>query len=135
MILIDLNVLLDVIQARQPHYHASAAVLEIALHANTSAMIPAHAVTTIHYLVTRYNNQQSADEAIRWLMKHLEIAPLGREQLQRAQSLAWPDYEDAVVAATAEMANCDYIITRNVRDFTQSPVSAVTPDEFLATRE
>jgi hypothetical protein len=42
-----------------------------------------------------------------------------------------PDFEDSVVAAVAAAAGCDYIVTRNVRDFTGSPVLAVTPAEFL----
>ena len=41
------------------------------------------------------------------------------------------DYEDAVAAAAAKKAKCDYIITRNKRDFTNSPVPALTPGEVL----
>ena len=44
------------------------------------------------------------------------------------------DFEDAVVAAIAESAGCSVIITRNITDFSQSPVSAITPEEFIATR-
>ena len=42
------------------------------------------------------------------------------------------DFEDAVVAASAKLSGCDYVITRNVQDFRLSPVSAVPPAEFLA---
>jgi hypothetical protein len=44
----------------------------------------------------------------------------------------WSDFEDAVQCATAEQIHADYIITRNVRDFTQSKVTAFSPTELLA---
>ena len=53
--------------------------------------------------------------------------------LSSARLLKFRDYEDAVVAASAQKAGCRYIVTRNPRDFSLSPVPAVTPGEFLAT--
>jgi len=45
-----------------------------------------------------------------------------------------PDFEDAIIAATALREKADYIITRNAKDYSKSPVPAVTPDEFLALK-
>ena len=44
-----------------------------------------------------------------------------------ARRLPFADFEDAVVATVAI-----YIITRNVADFTGSPVPAITPTDFLS---
>ena len=129
MILIDLNVILDVVQARAPNEAASARVLEAVVCGDTPAMIPTHALTTIHYLVSR--DRQTADRTIDWLLRYFEIGDVRRDQLMRARVLGWPDFEDAVVAAAAESAGCATIVTRNVRDFTASPVPACTPEEFL----
>ncbi len=41
------------------------------------------------------------------------------------------DFEDAVVAVLADVNNCQYIITRNESDFKQSPVPALTPEDFV----
>ena len=135
MILIDLNVLLDVIQQREPHYRASAAVLDQVIHRQKQGAVAGHAVTTIHYLVGRYKNNSIADQVVAWLLKHFSVAAVGHAELLRAQGLGWPDFEDAVVAAAAETLGCDCIITRNVRDFRHSPVSALTPDEYLLQPE
>jgi hypothetical protein len=43
-----------------------------------------------------------------------------------------PDFEDAVVIATALRENAEYVITRNVKDFRKSPVPAATPERFLS---
>ena len=133
MILVDLNVILDVFQARQPHYQASAAVLDEVIEKRVKAMVAGHAMTTIHYLVARYQNAKFADEAVDWLLRHFDVASVGRPQMLRARSLGWVDFEDAVVAAAAESVPCRCIVTRNIKDFMHSPVPALTPEEYLAT--
>lgn len=133
MILVDLNVLLDVIQKREPHYRASAAVLERIVTGTTSGAIPAHAVTTVHFIVNRYADRKRADEVVDWLLERFDIAAVGGAELQTARHLAWADFEDAVVAASAISSGCSVIVTRNVRDFRNSPVPPMTPDEFLLT--
>jgi predicted nucleic acid-binding protein len=131
MILVDTNVLLDVIQKREPHYRASAAVIDGIIRQRYRGTLSAHAVTTIHFLVRRYQNGDMAHQAVAWLLRHFDIAALGRAELLRAQALGWADFEDAVVAAAAESLGCHTIVTRNVRDFTGSPIAALTPEEFL----
>lgn len=129
--MLDLNVLLDVLQKREPHYRVSAAVLERVLHGEERGALSAHAVTTVHYLVGRYADRAAADRALSWLLHHLNVCAVGRDELERARSLGWSDFEDAVVAAVAERAGCDCIVTRNVKDFEGSPVSVLTPQEWL----
>jgi predicted nucleic acid-binding protein len=132
VILVDLNVILDVVQAREPHYQASANVIDRVVLKQEEGALAGHAITTVHYLVTRYRNRKTADETVDWLLRHFRIATVGEHQLRRAQALAWPDFEDAVVAAAAESAECSCIVTRNVRDFKKNPLPAFTPEEYLA---
>lgn len=131
MILIDLNVVLDVIQKREPHYRSSAAVLERVIRKEESAALPAHTFTTAHYLISRFQKRDTADQVIGWLLDHFMVAPVNHSTLTKAKSLNWQDFEDAVVAAAAHATDCTAIITRNVKDFRQSPVTALTPDEYL----
>ncbi len=134
-IMIDLNVVLDVVQKRVPHYYASAAVLSKVLNKEAVGFLPGHALTTISYLVNKYANQQQANEVVDWLLNHFEIRSANKSHFIRAQSLAMDDFEDAVVASLAEAAECDCIVTRNASDFEKSPVIALTPDEFLKRTE
>ena len=130
-VMLDLNVLLDVIQKREPHVSASAAVLALVADGSISGRVPAHALTTIHYIVTKYAGVAKADRAVDWLLARTSITPAAREHFLRARALPLPDFEDAVVAALAEGARCDYIASRNVSDFAGSPVPAMTPEELL----
>jgi predicted nucleic acid-binding protein len=134
LILVDLNVLLDVLQKREPHYRASAGVLEDVVRERVSGALAAHGVTTVHYLVRRARDGAAADGAVDWLLRYFSVLPVGAKELQRARALGWPDFEDAVVAAAAETGRCAAIVTRNVKDFAGSPVEAMTPEEYLVGR-
>ncbi len=132
-VLFDLNVVLDVAQKREPHYRASAVALSQAVAHRVIGMVPCHGVTTLHYLITRYVSSDKADEVTDWILSHFQVAVAGSTELIRARSLntKMQDFEDAVVASSAEAADCDLIVTRNIGDFPSSPVRAVTPLEFI----
>lgn len=130
--MVDLNVVLDVAQKREPHFAASAQVLAMAQRGDCDGMLPAHAITTIHYLVQKYSGVDVADRTVDWLLASFEIAPARTQEFLRARTLGMTDFEDAVVAAAAVTARCDVVVTRNVADFERAPIQAVTPEEFLA---
>lgn len=131
MIAVDLNVLLDVIQKRDPHHPASAAVLDEVVRKRVTAVLPAHVFTTLHFIVERHQGAATAHQVVDWLVARFDVASIGRGELIRARALGWDDFEDGVLAAAAESAGCMHIVTRNVRDFVGSPVPALTPEEYL----
>ena len=131
-VLLDLNVLLDVLQRREPHYAASAAVLSRIASGEIEGAVPGHAMTTLYYLLFKFAGRERAIEAVDWLLGELEIVPEDRELFLRARGLDMPDFEDAVVAAAAAELGCSRIVTRNLADFEGAPVSAVSPRELDA---
>lgn len=130
-VLVDLNVLLDVLQRREPHYAASADVLSRVAGGEIEGLVAGHAVTTIYYVVARYAGRGPAERAIDWLLRDLKVVAEDRELFLRARGLNIDDFEDAVVASAGEKSRCDWIVTRNVDDFENAPVPAVTPLELL----
>nr|VFK46034.1 MAG: Predicted nucleic acid-binding protein, contains PIN domain [Candidatus Kentron sp. TC] len=130
-VMVDLNVLLDVVQDRKPFYPASARVLSVLLQEESTGCVPGHALTTLHYILSRENSARTADEFIDWLLTRFEIVGENHGIFARARSLEMSDFEDAVVASAAENAGCQWIVTRNPKDFLASPVMASTPEEFL----
>ena len=87
-------------------------------------------VTTAFYLM-RFIGREAQDAAVDFILNNFTIVPCDKTILSSARTLGFADYEDAVVAAAAKKAQCAYIITRNKRDFANSPVPALTPGEFL----
>jgi len=131
-VMLDLNVLLDVIQKREPHFHASAQLLDLVATSAIDGCVPGHGITTIHYIVTKYSDRHKADRAVDWLLARTAVVSVGKEHFLRARALAMPDFEDAVVVALAEACSCDYVASRNTTDFADSPVPVLTPGELLA---
>ncbi len=130
MLLVDVNVLLDVLARREPHFRQSAAVVDQVVRGGIPGAVAASTVTTLHFLVKREKGPHTAGEAVDWVLRHFSIAPTGEAENVRARSIGMADFEDAVVAATAESYGCTAIVTRNVKDFAYSPVRAVLPSEL-----
>jgi predicted nucleic acid-binding protein len=130
-ITVDLNVLLDIAQNRLPHYRASEEVLHRARAGEYEAVLPGHAITTLHYIIEKWSNTHLANQTIDGLLADFIIHSSDKTNFQRARQLQLKDFEDAVVASVAEATGSDYIVTRNAPDFAGSPVPPMTPTEFL----
>jgi hypothetical protein len=61
-----------VFQKREPHYQFSAIVISEALKNNIDAIIPAHSLTTLYYIISKYADKDIADEKIDW-MQNFEL--------------------------------------------------------------
>ena len=130
-VVLDLNILLDVIQKREPFYASSASVLQLAVEEQILAIVPTHLLTTLYYITAKYSSKNQADLLVDWILSNMSLGMETKDIFLRARGLQLPDFEDAVVAGVAEAERCQYIMTRNVKDFRDSPVQALTPEEFL----
>jgi len=96
-----------------------------------AAVLPGHALTTLHYILEKYSGTALANQTLDGLLADFAIHPVDKANFQRARQLPLSDFEDAVVAVTAEVTRSDFIVTRNVADFVGSSVLAITPIDFL----
>lgn len=66
------------------------------------------------------------------LCDFMEIAGIEKQQLVEAlTNEVFGDMEDCLQTECAKSAGADYIITRNMDDFTGSPIPAILPEDFL----
>ena len=131
-LLIDANILLDVLQNRENFVRASSMVWKLCETEQAKGYISALTFANLVYIMRKEMDAQKIEEVLHMLSLIFEFAELNDSDLFRAAALQWPDFEDAVQSVTAERIHADYIITRNVRDFSRSKVIAFTPDELLA---
>ena len=130
-ILFDVNVVLDVLLDRKPHVEASAAAWAAVETGMAEGLLAAHAVTTIHYLVRKEAGAAKARRIVSAILRVFGVAAVNGAVLQEALQLSCPDFEDAVTAAAARLASCDYIVTRDPKGFRGSPVRPLTPEAAL----
>ena len=131
-ILIDTNVVLDILQKREPFFADSYQALRKATESNDECLISASAATDIYYMLRKaLGSAQKAKERIEQLALLVNFADVQGIDIHTALMRDMPDFEDAVVDAVAERSGAHYILTRNTKDFAGSVVPAVLPSDFL----
>jgi predicted nucleic acid-binding protein len=131
-ILVDANVVLDVLQRREPHYILSAQVLARVELGLVEGALAAHTWTTLYYLISRGVSAEHARAMLSDLLQFFVVAPVNQAVIQHALSLPYQDLEDAVQMAAAVHYGADYVVTRDVQDYAAGPLPALSPAEFLA---
>ena len=131
-ILIDTNVILDILQKREPFFADSYQALHKAIEADTECLISASAATDIFYMLRKFlKSAEQAKERIEQLAQLVTFADVQGMDIHTAIMRSMPDFEDAVVDAVAERNGVSYILTRNTKDFIGSVIPAITPTNFL----
>ena len=127
-VLFDVNVALDVLLDRKPFVQGSAAAWAAVETGAAEGLLAAHAVTTIHYLARKEMGATGARQIISAILRVFRVAAVDGAVIQEALRLSFSDFEDAVTAAAAKLAGCDYIVTRDPKGFRGSPVRSLTPE-------
>ena len=131
--LIDTNVIIDVLTRREPHYGHSAALLRLC-GGRLTGCIAASQTTDIFYLLRREGmNAQTAKALLQKLTDNIKVVDISAADVRAALAGDMQDYEDALLACCAKRQRAAYIITRNEKDFKNSPVPALSPQTFLET--
>jgi len=131
-ILVDTDVILDVVLERVPHADAASAVLERLEAGTDRGFIAWHSISNIYYLLDAPGAQ--VRQMLRGLLAFLKVAPTSTEAALRATELPMKDFEDAMQVVCAEACGAELIVTRNVKDYAKSPIPAVSPSKWLASR-
>lgn len=131
-LLIDANILLDVLQEREPHYHDSCLIWKLCETEQVKGYVSALTFANMVYVMRKELTPERIEETLRVLNLIFEFTDLTTADIVRAAEMKWDDFEDAIQSAMAERIYTDYIITRNIRDFRKSKVMALTPKEFIA---
>lgn len=131
-LLIDANILLDVLQNRKPHVQASSVIWKLCETEKVKGYVSALTFANLVYIMRKELDPKKIGETLQELSLIFEFTDFNVSDLSRAAKLDWDDFEDAVQSVTAERVHADYIITRNVRDFAKSKVTAFTPSELIA---
>ena len=131
-LLIDANILLDVLQKREPYVHDSSLIWKLCETESAEGYISALTIANLVYVMRKELSAEMIEEVIQKLRLIFQFADLSVSDLIRASEMKWSDFEDAVQSTTAERIHADCIITRNIRNFHKSKVIAFTPTEYLS---
>ena len=131
-LLIDGNIILDVLQNREPHVVDSAKIWKLCETDQAEGYVSGLTFSNLVYIMRKELSPEKINEVFKSLGLIFRFTDLTVSDLAKAAEQQWDDFEDALQAATAERIHVDNIITRNVKDFKKSKIVAFTPTEFLA---
>lgn len=130
-VLIDTNIILDVLCKRPDFYKDSAKVFKLCEVKRISGVISALSIPNIMYILRKELDSEKTKEILDNLSLIFSIADLKADDLKKAADMQFKDYEDAVQSACAARIKANYIITRNIGDFTMSKVASIKPIELV----
>ena len=134
-IFIDTNVIIDVLAQRQEFYKASLQAFKMCEVGKDKGFISALSLANIMYICRKALSKDALQNAMQSLMQIFDVIPLTQKEIGKALSMDFSDYEDALQTLSAQNIKADYIITRNIKDFINSPIPAITPENFLQLAE
>jgi len=131
-VLIDTNVMLDALMNRTPHNVSAERIFRFVAEDKLNASITASSVTDIYYFLKKYfHDTNQAKQILITIFNIFEVIDVTKSDCEKALSLSMDDYEDALLATCAKRKRLELIITRNLKDFAESPVITITPDDFI----
>lgn len=131
-ILVDTNIIIDALTGREPFRENAEHIFLLAANQIEDMYITASSATDIYYLVRKHlHSTEQAKKVIAKLYELFYILDVTASDCQEALSSEIEDYEDAVVSCCAFRNQMQYIVTRNIKDYTKSKIHAIRPQEFI----
>lgn len=134
-LLVDTNVIFDLLANREPFVFESKQIFSLADMNEIELIVSSLSLVNSHYIL----HSAMKIEASRSLIGKFKVLVTTYELNDKIVELAlndltFKDFEDAIQYYTALEAQCDFIVTLNVKDFKYSGIPVFTPKEYLSRR-
>lgn len=128
---LDTNVVLDLLGEREPFYNSAARIATLADKGEIELVVSALTYSTVYYLLSRFEDKELVKEKIRKFKVIAETSDLTDKIVDKGLSSKFSDFEDSLQYYCAIKMDCKLLITRNGKDFKESAIPVMTPDEYL----
>ena len=130
-VFIDTDVFLDVALARQPFYAASKIILAMAENNIILGNISSNCIANIYYILRKAGGDINVRLFISKIIKYVNVISINHQNVIEALNSGFSDFEDGLQNFSATQNQCEYIITRNIQDFTNSKLKTILPEDFI----
>jgi predicted nucleic acid-binding protein len=134
-VLLDINILLDAFCNREPFESEAKALLAKIAAGEVKGSLAATSLTNFHYVARKLVGAEQAASGVSDLMTLFDVIAVDRIVLHSALSRSWPDFEDAVQDAAAELCGIATIVTRDASGFSRSARRIVDAAALVAELE
>lgn len=131
VIFVDSDVILDVLERREPFYFYSAQILTLGDEKKAKLVTTSLVFANVYYLLRKHLGIEKAREALRKLRIIIDIISVNAKEVDLALNSEMSDFEDALQYFTALDNKIDFIITRNSRDYKNPKLVVQTPQQYI----
>jgi predicted nucleic acid-binding protein len=134
-VLIDTDVILDFFFDREPFSESASKILSLCEAKEVIGYVTPVIISNVYYLLRQISKHEKVIGKLSLLVSFIEILTIDKNAIVRALNSSFRDFEDALQNYSADQSKeIDIIITRNVKDYKNSSLSIMTPDNFLKMR-
>ena len=129
----DTNVLVDLLLVRRPFYESASTLLSLAEENNWDVIVSSLSIMNAYYICCERAkmSREMWEHKIIGFSSLASICCLDSDIILNSCSTGWGDFEDCVQHNCAILNQCEYIITRNTKDFRLSSIPVMEPDDFI----
>ncbi len=131
-ILIDTDVILDFFFDRQPFSENTAKIFSLFESKEIKGFVTPVIISNVYYLLRQTAKHEKIIEKLKLLVSITEILIIDKDVILQALNSDFKDFEDALQNYSAELdKEIDLILTRNTKDFKNSLLAVMTPDNYM----
>ena len=130
-VFLDTNVVIDLLGNRVLFSHDAEVIATLAEHRKIKLFCSTLTISTVYYVLRREHSETEIRNIIHKFSMLCSFLSLEENQILDSLTSPFSDYEDALQHEIARRNNCDFIVTRNTKDFTKAEVSVLSPSEFI----
>lgn len=130
---IDTNILIDVLTQRDGSL-PSRQLFALARLGRVHLSVSALSIVNAMYICKRYKLDLTAvAQALQTIATFVQVEDLTSQNVVSNLFNGWKDYEDSTQAYCAQEHGIKHIVTRNAKDFTESSLTILSPEEALTS--
>lgn len=133
VVLVDTNILIDYLLKRASFYADAQRVIAACSTDDIDGFVAFHSVSNIFYILRK---SHTANDRLIMLQKICSVLTVTGEShdkiISALNSPELKDFEDCLQVKCAQEIFADYIVTRDVDDFSGSSIPAISPQKFLS---
>ena len=128
---IDTNIVLDLLQYREPWIHDTIVLFQLATEKKVELIVTDLTIVNVVYVAGKNFDKKKLYETLLDFKKLVSVVSIGDECIEQALKSDSTDFEDATQYYAAKREQVDYILTRDINGFKTSEIPIMNVTEFL----
>lgn len=132
-VFVDTNILVDLIADRKPFSKYAIKLFKYSEENKVQLYASSHSIATTHYILKKYLDEKRLSNILLGVLDFIQVISIDPDTLRKGLRSAHPDFEDALqILCASSIKDTDFIITRNIKDFKNSQVRVLPPEDAIA---